>query len=272
MIFVPIIARVGALAGTMLLACAAVAATVDEIAADPKAYAESDFSLSSLTAAVKAEVERSEAKPNFRELEVTLTAGSSISAPKMMGETSRYIRRITNLGNGAVRQYQVFARGEKPLGFNFEISYVGLFKLRWQDVAYPAQSPHQLIRQAISISRMSNEAANPKENSEYAFERRIEQGVGGVSLAPRAESTRRLREETITTTCVSGTSYPASTLHPDLPGNAIDFVCDESLPGEAERHRIATYAFLQHFGVAQLVANRQGEVRRQWKITRFRAD
>lgn len=232
---------------------ACVMTSTKDIAANPRAHAESDFfAPQRLQEAVSREILKGEAiSPNFQHMTVTYAMEH-----QQYGRDDKVtvVVRLLNAGNGLVRLSHEFLRGTTSYGSEFALTYIGVVRLRTQIVRYNEINPSP-IEEVTEFSRFSKNLAKPVENTEYVFD-----GSTALWLTPLS------KHLPLVMTCRSQKFYPAATLHPDVRGDAIDLVCDEqSALGPVVRR----YAFLRHYGAAVPLEAQTNVFKQIWTISRF---
>jgi len=208
--------------------------TPEHVYADKDTYAADVFSLGKFRSDSKKYAAMLH-KPvaNFKTLTVKLDA-------KFDGKSSRIDRatgvtKFTNLGHGLARAVSEFSNNDIPYSLNFNISYLGLFSFRNQNIAY-RQTRMSDVGEVRNISKFSVDAWNPVEGRGYEF---------NAEVAPEG---RLAGFDTFTSTCTAGKSYPARTVFPSLQGQAVDFQCDKLVGGRVTGK--ANLILLQDYGVA----------------------
>lgn len=219
-----------------LAACAPMA--VKDIAVDKPGYLAKNFSQAQLPTDVSKQIATNrQASPNFHTIKIKFkSALENNIGEKKTTETADVTYK--NVGNGLVQILREYANNDIPFSNAYELSYLGLFQLRSQQVINNQRTGNFIV-EVKHLNRFEKDFVPVREDATYAFE-----WASGNSVQIANFTDRKM-------TCSSGKFYPAAKLYDTLPGNAIDLNCEFIMNGSVYLKQKLT--FLQQYGVAMFM-------------------
>ena len=226
----------GLIASTVLVlgGCATTTVSTKEIVVDSRQQLAENFTPAQLSPAMRALVERNQPHPDrFKNMQVRYRIESEEDGRK---QEAKSVVEMVNLGKGYVQTRTELLRNDVPYRINLGLTYGGLYKLRTQTV-FVGLSHAQPISETKELKRFDMALTNPVKGAKYTIDSTTGSVMQIMNFLPEVFS------------CEVGESQAATTIHPDLAGDALALHC--TLIGMNDvvvfRHR---FAWLTEYGVA----------------------
>jgi hypothetical protein len=225
-------------------------APVNQIPLDKLGYLRDNFGADKVQLAITLQLSSEQpADEKFQRMELKMRMdedGKSSAGPLDFSTT------VINLGRGLRQELWEATSNGKPHLTEFKLSHVGLITLK-QEVGYYASPAPLLSTNSKTISFENSGIAQPKDGAEYLHYNALDEPNPTSQL------------DASWSKCISGKRYAASTIHPNLTGQAIDLSCD-SIKERALRLKVS-YAYLLDYGFALRKSVVAGDAKQTYRVT-----
>jgi hypothetical protein len=238
------IARFTAAAAIGLLSACATSVAIKDLEKDKLGHLRTNFGVSEIPSGIASAIaNETPATEKFAQINFKMRMdyeGKSASSGYDFDVT------ILNAGKG-VRQ-EVWESSNNGIAHVSELrlTHLGLMPIKVQ-YGYHGASRTTESSTTKSVSVVRPGIAKPTEGATYEFEYKL---GGPIQIVNLFTSTHR---------CTAGKNYPASTIHANLAGNAIDLECEVGADGKTRSKNTLTFFHEYGFAIRKSFANSESK-------------
>jgi hypothetical protein len=157
-----------------------------------------------------------------------------------------YATTVVNLGKGLRQELWESSNNGIAHISEMRLSHLGLIPIKTQYAYHGAtRSTESNTTKSVSMNRPG--IAQPAEGQTYEFEYKL---GGPIQIANLFTSNHK---------CTAGKPYPASTIHANLAGKAIDLECEVAADGKTRAKNAHTFLLEYGFAIRKSWANSEGK-------------
>lgn len=216
--------------------CVTPSTKVSDVNANKMGHLMEVFSPLTLSPEIRSQIPKGKPKSGLQRITIktSLIYEDSNNAKEKLAVSTTYV----NAGDGLIQKLSEYSGNDIPYTLLYSLEYSGIVSLKSRDIRLN-QSIAGPVYEVKNIKKFSWDASSPRENGEYVFDYQTGTVSQGGNFSPQLIK------------CLTGKYYPANTMHPKFPGNAIDFSCERHAKGVMLGKM--KYAFLQQYGITVMI-------------------